>query len=38
MIERWIAWYNDLLTGTGLSEGLVIFIENAKAVIGQFDQ
>lgn len=33
MIERWINWYNDLLTGAGLSDGLVIFIENASIVI-----
>jgi miniconductance mechanosensitive channel len=33
MIERWINWYNDWLTGAGLSDGLVVFIENASIVI-----
>ena len=33
MIERWIEWYNALLTGAGLSESLVIFIENATIII-----
>jgi len=33
MIERWIAWYIELLNGTGLSEGMVIFIENATIII-----
>jgi len=33
MIERWIEWYNGLLTGTGLSESLVVFIENATIII-----
>ncbi len=33
MIERWIGWYYDLLTGTGLSKGLVVFIENATIII-----
>lgn len=33
MIERWITWYFDLLSGTGLSDGLVVFIENATVII-----
>ena len=33
MIERWINWYNELLTGTGLSDGMVVFIENVSIVI-----
>ncbi|MCK5067725.1 MAG: mechanosensitive ion channel [Bacteroidales bacterium] len=33
MIERWIEWYNELLTGTGMSEGLVVFIENASIIL-----
>jgi miniconductance mechanosensitive channel len=33
MIERWIEWYNVLLTGTGLSESLIVFIENATIII-----
>ncbi len=33
MIEVWIGWYYDLLVGTGLSQGLIIFIENATIII-----
>jgi miniconductance mechanosensitive channel len=33
MIERWIEWYNSLLTGTGMSESMVIFIENATIIV-----
>jgi miniconductance mechanosensitive channel len=33
MIETWIAWYNELLSGTGMSEGLVVFIENATVIV-----
>jgi len=33
MIERWIEWYNTLLTGTGMSESMVIFIENATIIV-----
>ena len=33
MIERWIGWYNELLTGTGLSDSLVVIIENATIII-----
>jgi miniconductance mechanosensitive channel len=33
MITRWIGWYQDLLTGTGLSEGLLVFIENATIIL-----
>ena len=32
MIERWIEWYNGILTGAGLSENLVIFIENVTVI------
>ena len=33
MIERWIEWYNTLLTGTGMSESLVVILENATIII-----
>jgi len=33
MIERWINWYNELLSGTGLSEGMVVFIENGTTIL-----
>ena len=33
MIESWIEWYQELLSGTGLSESLVVFIENATIII-----
>ncbi|MCK4879480.1 MAG: mechanosensitive ion channel [Bacteroidales bacterium] len=33
MIERWINWYNELLTGTGLSDGMVLFIENTTIIL-----
>jgi miniconductance mechanosensitive channel len=33
MIARWIGWYNELLTGTGMSERLVVFLENATIII-----
>jgi len=33
MITRWIEWYNTLLTGTGLSESLVVIIENATIIV-----
>lgn len=33
MIERWISGYQELLSGTGLSEKLVVFIENATIVL-----
>lgn len=33
MIERWIIWYNDLLSGTGLSESLVVIIENITLIV-----
>lgn len=33
MIERWIGWYQELLTSTSLSESLVVFIENATIII-----
>jgi len=33
MIERWINWYNGILSGTELSDKLVVFIDNATIVI-----
>jgi len=33
MIERWINWYLELLSGTGLSDGMKIFIENATIIV-----
>jgi miniconductance mechanosensitive channel len=33
MIEKLINWYNGLLSGTGLSESLVILIENVSIII-----
>ncbi|NOR33147.1 MAG: mechanosensitive ion channel [Bacteroidales bacterium] len=33
MIERWIEWYNELLTGTGISEALLAFLENATIIL-----
>jgi len=33
MIERWIEWYNELLTGTALSDTMVVIIENATIII-----
>ena len=33
MIERWIQWYNELISGTGLSARLVVFIENATIAV-----
>ena len=33
MIEKWITWYNGVLSGTGLSDNLVIFIENATIAV-----
>ncbi len=33
MIERWLFWYRELLIGTGLSDGLVTFIENVTVII-----
>jgi miniconductance mechanosensitive channel len=33
MIERWINWYQELLTGTGMSENLVVFIENVTIIV-----
>ena len=36
MIERWIEWYNVLLTGKGMSEGLVVFIENSTIIVLTF--
>jgi miniconductance mechanosensitive channel len=33
MIERSINWYNELLSGTGLSDRLVVIIENVTIVI-----
>ena len=33
MIEKILSWYNELLTGTSLSENLVIFIENISIIL-----
>ncbi|MDF1575940.1 MAG: mechanosensitive ion channel [Bacteroidales bacterium] len=33
MIERWITWYIELLSGTGLSEGMQVIIENATVIL-----
>jgi miniconductance mechanosensitive channel len=33
MIERWINWYNGVLDGSGLSENLVTFVENATVIL-----
>jgi len=33
MIERGITWYNELLSGTGLSEGMLVFVENATVFV-----
>jgi len=33
MIDRWINWYHDLLFGTGLSESLVVLIENVTVIV-----
>ena len=33
MIERGITWYNELLSGTGLSDGMLVFIENATILV-----
>ncbi len=33
MIERWIAWYTDLLSGAGLAENLIVIIENATLIL-----
>ncbi len=33
MIEKWIGWYGNMLSGTGLSESLVVFLENATVIL-----
>ncbi len=33
MIERWIEWYNHILTGTGMSDTMVVFLENASIIV-----
>ncbi len=33
MIERWITWYQEMLAGAGLSENLVIIIENTTIIV-----
>jgi miniconductance mechanosensitive channel len=33
MIERWINWYKELLSGTALSEGIRVFVENATVIV-----
>ena len=32
-IERWILWYQDVLTGTGMSADLVLIIENVTIIV-----
>jgi len=33
MIEKWIQWYIGILSGTGLSDGMKTFIENATIIL-----
>lgn len=33
MIERWINWYVELLSGTGLPDGIVVVIENVSIIL-----
>lgn len=33
LIDRGINWYIDLLSGSGLSDGMVVFIENATIIL-----
>lgn len=33
MIERWINWYIELLAGTGLTDGMKLFLENATIIL-----
>ncbi len=33
MIEKWIIWYHDLLSTTGISENFIVFIENISIII-----
>ena len=33
MIGKWISWYSGVLTGTGLSDRMVVFIENATIIV-----
>jgi miniconductance mechanosensitive channel len=33
MIERGITWYHELLSGTGLSDGMQVFIENTTIIV-----
>jgi len=33
MIEKWISWYSGVLTGTGLSDRMLVVIENATIII-----
>lgn len=33
MIEKWIGWYNGVLTEAGLSENLILIIENATIIL-----
>jgi len=33
MIDRWIYWYSELLSGTGLSERMQVFLENATIIL-----
>ena len=33
MIERWIHWYQGVLSGSGMSDNLALFIENATVIV-----
>ncbi len=33
MIERWISWYQGVLSGSGMSDNLVIIVENATVIL-----
>jgi len=33
MIDRWIAWYSELLSGTPLSDRTLVFLENASIIL-----
>ena len=33
MIERWIEWYKQILTGTGMSDTMMVVLENSTIII-----
>ncbi len=33
MIERWITWYQGVLAGSGMSERMTVFVENATVIL-----